>query len=370
MNFKIKKEILLTHLNYVSKAVSTKNVIPVLAGIKLTLDNKRLTLEASDDSIIIKTSIDKKEIEEINEIGSIVVPGRYILEIIRKIPNETINIETDGLKIFITTPSSEYTLNGIDSSEFPNYQFELNKEPIILKQKTLIEIINQTSFAASFQESRPILTGINFKIKGKIFEAVATDSYRLAKKTINLTKETDNHIDIVVPKMSLIELLKILNNDGDVELHIFNNKIVFKFGDILFQSRLLNGTFPNVSSFVPEKYNLEITSNINDLYNIIDRTSLLSDSDKNIIQMEITNNELITTCDTLQIGKVEERIIIKKNNNNNLKISFNAKFMMEALKSFDCKEVEILLTDETKQFIIRNPLNEDLLQLIVPVRTY
>lgn len=370
MNLKIKRDILLSNLNYVSKAVSSKNVIPVLAGIKWVLTNEGLSLEASDESIIINCFIKKDSIEEIKETGSIIVPGRYILDIIRKLPNEMINIETDGLKILITTPSSEYTLNGMDPSEFPDYQLELNKKPIILDQKVLFNAITQTSFAASAQESRPILTGINLKIKDKVLEAVATDSYRLSRKTINIAEGNDDPVDIVIPKVSLIELLKILDEKDVIELHIFNNKIVFKFNNILFQSRLLNGTFPNVSTLIPEDCTLEVTSSLDALYNIIDRTSLLSDSDKNIIQMEINNNELITTCDTLQVGKVEERIIIEKNNNIDLKISFNAKFMMEALKSFQSKKIVLLLTNETKQFIIKDPTDESLIQLIVPVRTY
>jgi DNA polymerase-3 subunit beta len=254
MNFKIKRDLLLSNLNYVSKAVSTKNVIPVLAGIKFLLTEDGLSLEASDESIIIKCTIKKNDIAEIKEVGSIVVPGKYILDIIRKLPNETVNIETDGLKILITTPSSEYTLNGIDASEFPDYPLELNKKPIIMNQKVLLNIINQTSFACSTQESRPILTGINFKIKENTLEAVATDSYRLSKKVINIEKSNDDPLDIVIPKTSLMELLKILNEKDIIELHIFSNKIVFKFDNILFQSRLLNGTFPNISTLIPESY--------------------------------------------------------------------------------------------------------------------
>ncbi|HHT37985.1 MAG TPA: DNA polymerase III subunit beta [Mollicutes bacterium] len=370
MKLKIKKDILLSNLNYVARAVSTKNVIPVLAGIKFTLNENGLYLEASDESIVIKTFIDKSNIQEINETGSIVIPGRYILDITRKIPHEIINLETDGLKILITTPSSEYNLNGIDATEFPDYNLDLIKTPIILEQKHLLNIINQTSFAASMQESRPILTGINIKIDGDILEAVATDSYRLAVKKINLDNSINDNIDIVIPKSSLIELSKLLNEDEKIELHIFNNKIIFKFDNLLFQSRLLNGTFPNISTLIPTEHNIEVIVNLDELYNIIDRTSLLSDTDKNIIQMKITNNELITSCDTLQVGKVEERIIVEKNNNNNLKISFNARFMMEALKSFQSEKIKMLLINETKQFIIKALNDESLIQLIVPVRTY
>ena len=370
MNLKIKKDVLLTNLNFVAKAVSTKNVIPVLAGIKFTLEKTGLYLEASDESIVIKTFIDKENISEIREEGSIVIPGRYILDIVRKIPHEIINIETDGLKILITTPSSEYNLNGIEASEFPDYNLDIVKKPIVIDQKNLIDIINQTSFAASTQESRPILTGINIKFSEDTLEAVATDSYRLAIKKLKVDSKIEDNIDIVIPKSSLMELSKLLEEENKIELHIFNNKIIFKFDNVLFQSRLLNGTFPNINTLIPTDYTLEVTTDLNNLYNIIDRTSLLSDTDKNIIQMEITDNELITTCDTLQVGKVEERIIVEKNNNNNLKISFNAKFMMEALKSFDGKKINLLLTNETKQFVIKDVEDNSLIQLIVPVRTY
>lgn len=370
MNLKIKKDVLLTNLNYVSRAVSTKNVIPVLAGIKFVLNKEGLYLEASDESIIIKSFIKKDDIEDANEFGSIVIPGKYIVDIIRKLPNDIVNIKVDGLKILITTPSSEYTLNGMNVSEFPDYSIELHKKPVILDQKVLINIVNQTSFACSTQESRPILTGINFKKKDNVLDAIATDSYRLSKKTITIENGNDDEIDVVIPKNSLMELIKILDGEDIIELHIFNNKIVFKFDNILFQSRILTGTFPNIKSLIPNEYNLEVTSNLDELYNIIDRTSLLSDTDKNIIQMEISNNELITTCDTLQVGNVEERIIIEKNNKENIKISFNARFMMEAIRSFQSKKVKIMLVNEIKQFVLKDPEDESLIQLIVPVRTY
>lgn len=370
MNLKIKKEILLSSLNYVSKAVSSKNIIPVLAGIKFDLNKDGLSLEASNESIIIKSFIDKKDIELMKETGTIVIPGRYIFDIIKKLPSEIISIETDGLKIQITTPSSEYTLNGIDANEFPNYKLELNKNPIIMDQKVLIDIINQTSFACSTQESKTVLTGINIKINNKKLEAIATDSYRLSKKSVILSDASDDEVDFVIPKDSLLELLKILDEKNTIELHIFNNKIIFKFKKIIFQSRLINGSFPNINSLIPTEYTLEVESTLSDLYDIIDRTSLLSDGEKNTIKLEVNNNELITTCDTLQVGKVEERIIIKKNKDVNISISFNARYMMEALRSYKNKKVKLLFTHEIKPFLIKDEEDESLLQLIVPVRTY
>lgn len=370
MKFIIKKTILLNHLNYVSRAISTKNIIPVLSGIKFDLTKKGLFLEASDENIIINTLLPKDKIESILEEGKIIIPGKYILEIIRKIPNELINFETDGQKILITTESSEYTLNGMNYEDFPTYNFEFNKEPILINSKTIESIVNQVAFSTSLQESRPILTGINFKLEKDKLEVVATDSYRLSLKTFKLENKGKETYDFVLPKTSLLELVKIIDSKKEIETHIFNNKIIFKFDNILFQSKLLVGTFPNINSLIPKEISIEIKANLDNLYNLIDRTSLLSDSEKNIIQLEINTNELIATCETVQIGKVEERLLIENKSNKNLKISFNAKYMLEALKSFENKNIIIKFVSEIKQFIIQEENNEELIQLIVPVRTY
>ena len=182
MKLKIEKEILLENLNAVTKAISTRNIIPVLNGIEFNLEKKGLYLTATNNDITIKTFIDKKNIKEINEEGKIIIYGRYLLEIIRKLPSEIITIEEiDGNKTVISTKNSKYNLNCFSVNEFPKIDFKETSNPIIILSSTLKELINQTSFATSLQESRPLLTGINMKIIGNILECVATDSYRLAK---------------------------------------------------------------------------------------------------------------------------------------------------------------------------------------------
>ena len=260
MKFSIKKEILLENLNNVSKAVSSKNVIPVLGGIKFNLTKEGLFLTATNNEIDIECFIDKKYIDKIESTGTIVIQGKYLLEIVRKLPDGLINIEIiDGLKILIYTANSNFNLNGINSKEFPNISLDISTSPIILSKKIIKNIVNQTLFATSTQESRPILTGINFKIENDQMECISTDSYRLSKKIIKLDNVVDNLINIVIPGKNLGELFKILNDeDENVEIHIFSNKILFKFDNILFQSRLLNGTFPDTSRLIPTEFELEI----------------------------------------------------------------------------------------------------------------
>ena len=373
MKLKIKKELLLDGLNKVSKAISSKNLVPVLQGIKFDLTKKGLVLTASDNDITIQVNIDNCDDMNIEKEGSIIIQGKYILDIVRKLPDEFINIEViDDLKINIYTDNSEFNLNGINKNEYPNISLETSKSPLIINSKVFRSIINQTSFASSTDESRPILTGINFKITGDLMECNSTDSYRLARCVITLNDKVDDNYNIVIPSKNLLEFVKIMNDDEhDTELHIFNNKILIKDNNILFQSRLISGTYPNTSNLLPDEFILNIKVNVNDLYNVIDRASILSsDKEKNIVSFEIDGNKLYVKSSSTEIGRVEEKMNIEKDNQENLKISFVAKYMMEALKSFNGEDVTISFVGEVKPIILKSDKDEGLTQLVLPIRTY
>ncbi len=374
MKLKIKKDLLLDGLSKVSKAISTKNLVPVLAGIKFELEKEGLTLTASDNDITIQVFIESNSDDmTIDQVGSIIIQGKYILDIVRKLPDEFINIEVvDDLKIIIYTENSEFNLNGISKSEYPNILLESSKNPISVNSRVFRSIINQTSFASSNDEARPILTGINFKILGNVLECNSTDSYRLARKVIQLETAVEDNYNIVIPSKNLLEFIKIMDDsEENLELHVFNNKILIKFNNLLFQSRLISGTYPNTANLLPDEFMLSIHAKISDLYSVIDRASILtSDKEKNIVTFEIVQNTLYVRSSSAEIGRVEEKMSIEKSNSENLKISFVAKYMMDALKSFDDDKVEISFVGEVKPIILKSEKDEGLTQLVLPIRTY
>jgi len=373
MKLKIKKETLLDNLNKVSKAISTKNLIPILSGIKFELSEKGLTLTASDNDITIQTFLPKNDDMIIDKEGSIIIQGKYILDIVRKLPDEYINIEViDELKILIYTDNSEFNLNGINKNEYPNISLEESKKIVYINNKIFRNIINQTSFATSSDEARPVLTGINFNIVGDILECNATDSYRLAKKTIKLSSISSENYNFVVPSKNLTEYNKILDlGDENIEMHIFSNKILFKYNNLLFQSRLINGNYPNTSNLWPTESVLTITANIDELYNVIDRASILtSDKEKNIVTFEINEDTLLVKSSSAEIGRVEEKMKIVKDKEEKMRISFSAKYMMEALKSFEGGTAELSFFGEIKPIIVRKKEDASLEQLVLPIRTY
>ena len=375
MKFTIKKDLLLDALIKVSKAISTKNLIPVLGGIKFELKRKKLILTASDNDITIQSVIvsDNEDDFKIESDGSIIIQGKYILDIVRKLPDKYVNVEViDELKILIYTDNSEFNLNGISESEYPSINLEESKKKIDLSAGTLKNIVNQTAFASSNEESKPVLTGINFNIVGDILECNSTDSYRLSRKIVKLNKSAEENYNIVIPSHNLVEFTKIVGEDDEIiELHIFNNKILFKKDNLKFESRLINGTYPNTSNLLPEDSMLIVNTNLNEFYNVIDRVSILtSDKEKNIVTLETKDNTLVLKSSSVEIGRVEEKMNITKNNDENIKISFSAKYMMEALKSFSTETVDLHFVGEIKPILIKSTEDESLTQLVLPIRTY
>ena len=355
MKFKVKKEILLESLNNTARAISTKNLIPILTGIKFELKEDGLYLYASDTDVSIRSFISKDKLTSTSELGSIVIGGKYIVEIIRKLPNTDISIEViDGYKLIVSTDNTEFNLNGINPNEFPNLDLDETKEPIVVNNGIFKDIINQTVFATSQSETRPLLTGINFKLSGNSFEILATDSYRLARKYVEIDKDIENEVNIVVPGKNLLELTKMLDDDtASVEMHL---------------SRLLSGTYPTTSNIIPKDFNIELECKFDDLFNMIDRASLLtSDREKNTVKLTLTKDELMISSNSPEIGRVEEKMNISSDKEIN--ISFSSKFMLDAIKSFNKEKVVLCMNNDSSPIVIKNNEDSSLVQLVLPIKT-
>ena len=374
MKLSIKQKVLMEHLNYVIRGISNKNLIPILNCIKFELTNEGLYLLSTDNELAIKTFIPASEIDNIDIKGEILISGRYIYDIVRKLSNEVINIEEIiDSQVLITTESSSFKLNCNNVSEFPSIDLEFTGTPVLMDKRVFKTTINQTIFATSTQESRPILTGINFKINENIMEVTATDSYRLSKKRIILDSNVEDNVDIIIPSRNLNEIIRLMSDDEEkMELHIFSNKVIFKIGNLIVMTRLINGNYPDTNKLIPENFELKIKLNLDNFYNDIDRASLLTNAEeKNIIKLETKNDIMIISSSNMpEIGNVEEKIKIEKNVDCDIKISFSSKYMMDAIKTFDSEEVELSFNGEIKPIIINYVDNDDLTQLILPIRTY
>ncbi|MGM0495403.1 MAG: DNA polymerase III subunit beta [Bacillota bacterium] len=373
MNFSIDTDVLLNNILIAQKALSTKTPAPYLQGIKLEVYDNEIIVITSNSDISIKISI-KDESLNIEDEGEILIPGKVFVEFIRKLDKGIVEFSViDNSVLKITSKHTDLSLNLLNVEDYPNIDFNLKDEPIKLESKLMKSVIKQTTFATSTIENRPILTGVNIKVVDDELTAIATDSFRLSQKQIKVTKNFDK-MNVVIPGKSLDELYKILELDlEEILIHLDKKSIIFEYGNILFQSRLLDGSFPETSRLIPNEFPIILKFNINDLAIAIERASLLSvkDSISSIVKLNLkANNEVEITSNSPEIGKVIEEVKpLEVEASSTLKIAFSSRYFLDALKTFDSNEVFVKFTGEIRPFIIENVKEKGLIQLILPVRT-
>ncbi len=373
MRFEINKDKLLYNLLIAQKALSTKTPNPALQGVKIDVEKDHLVLTTSNSDISIKVSVEDNSLD-IEETGSVLIPGKYFIEIVRKLDGQVVSLSSaeDNL-LRIEADHSDITLNMLDLEDYPALTFKEKDDFIKVNVRTLKTIIRQTAFATSSIENRPILTGVNFTINEKALSGVATDSYRLSQKTINL-EESYESMNVIIPGKSLEELMKILeNNTADVEVHFDQNKVLFKYENVMFHSRLLEGNFPETSKLIPSEFPVQIKFNKEQLITAIERASLLSsrDGQNAIVKLNVRQDDIVEiSSNSPEIGRVLEEVHpVDEIQGSPLKIAFSSKYILEALKVFNSSEVTVKFTGEIRPFIIDGEYDEDMLQLILPVKT-
>ncbi|KOO45916.1 DNA polymerase III subunit beta [Priestia koreensis] len=378
MKFIIAKDALVQSVQDVMKAVSSRTTIPILTGIKIVATDEGVTLTGSDSDISIESFIpveeDGKEIVDIHHSGSIVLPARFFSEIVRKLPKESVEIEVQPhFSTVIRSGKAEFNLNGLDAEEYPHLPQIEEENAFKISTDLLKNMIRQTVFAVSTSETRPILTGVNWKVEDKILTCIATDSHRLALRKAPVEIDADSSYNVVIPGKSLSEFSKILDDSHDlVDIVITNNQVLFKTKHILFFSRLLDGNYPDTSRLIPSESKTDMTLNVKEFLQAIDRASLLAKEGRNNVVKLSTLEEGVVeiSSNSPEIGKVIEEVQSQSIDGEDLKISFSAKYMLDALKALEGTEIKVSFTGAMRPFIIRTPEDDSMLQLILPVRTY
>ncbi|HLR14312.1 MAG TPA: DNA polymerase III subunit beta [Bacillota bacterium] len=378
MQFSVDRQKLIASLQEVMVAVSSRAAIPILTGIKIQATEKGLTLTGSDSNISIESFIPAEEdgtlfVEDITP-GSIVLQARYFPQIIRKLPENIVHIEADNeLNVTIQSGKALYNLNGQDAEEYPQLPKIQVDEQFSIPTDLLKSIIKQTVFAISTMETRPILTGVNLQVSDGELTITATDSHRLASRKAKLEDTSIEIPSIVIPGKSLDELYKILDDSIEtIEVSMTNNLVLFKTKDLYFLSRLLDGKYPETSRLIPDESKTQLHIKTRDLLHTIDRASLLGKEERNnVVKLSTIDNERIEiTSNSPEVGQVAEEMSLESMTGEELKISFSAKYMIDALRAVECDEISIDFTGAMRPFIIRPTNGDPILQLIVPVRTY
>lgn len=382
MKFTINRNALTTQLANVSRAIPSKATIQILTGLKLSVSNEGITLIGSDSDISIESflPIDDETLNlTIEETGHVVLPARLFNEIVKKLPLENVTIEmNENFSVTVTSGKAMFNIVGIDGDAYPHLpEIEADKR-ITLPTASFKQMINQTIFAASNQESRPVLTGIHLQATSNYLTAIATDSHRLSKREIPVDiNETQLNFDaITIPKKTMTELTRIIEDDQTLFMIVAQQQVIFIADNLTIYSRLLEGNYPETSRLIPTSHQTEMVVNANEFHQAIDRAALMSHEGKNnVVQLTVDNAVVELSVSGNEAGHVAEIINTKTAGGDDLKISFNPDYMKDALKSFGDIAVKVefqsavrplLISAETESEIPHNQL----LQLLTPVRTH
>ena len=376
INFSINKNLFLQALNTTKRAISLKNAIPILSTVKIDVTNEGITLIGSNGQISIENFISIKNENAgllVTSSGSILLEATFFINVVSSLPDVTLDFkEIEQKQIVLTSGKSEITLKGKDADQYPRIQEISASSPLVLETSVLKNIINETAFAASTQESRPILTGVHFVLtENKNLKTVATDSHRMSQKKIVLEKNGDN-FDVVIPSRSLREFSAVFTDDIEtVEIYFTNNQLLFRSENISFYTRLLEGNYPDTDRLIPTEFTSIVTFDKNNLRYAMERARLLSNATQNgTVKLEIINDVVSAHVNSPEVGRVNEEIDTESISGQDLTISFNPTYLIDSLKAINSEKVTISFISAVRPFtLVLNEDTENFIQLITPVRT-
>lgn len=358
-----KKSDLAKGVNIVSKAVPSKTTMPILECVLIDATMNTINLTANDMELGIQTEIEG----EIVERGMIAIDARFFSEIVRKLPDNDVIIESDGsLQTTIICEKAKFDISGKPGEEFSYLPVVEKENSIEISQFTLKEIIRQTIFSIADNDSNKLMTGELFEIKDNILRVASLDGHRISIRKVELKDEVSEK-KLVVPGKTLTEVSKILSGEAEsmVNISYTNNHIVFEFDRTIVVSRLIEGEYFKIDQMLSKDYDTKVRINKREFLNCIDRATLLiKEGDKKPIIINI-GDEIMELKIKSQIGSMNEEIMITKEGKD-LLIGFNPKFLIDALRVIDDEEVTLYLMNAKAPCFIKDD-TESYIYLILPV---
>ena len=364
MKFRIPQKSLMNSLSIIIRAVSNRSNLSILKGILIEVKENKVTFISTDLEIGIQNDIEAFVISE----GKTVVDARLFSEIIRKLPNASVDIiKTEENNLVIKYGTTEFIISTWNANEYPELPQVKGGDKYSLEEDLFKNMIKQTIFSTSKIDSKPILKGVLFEIKKNELNMVALDGYRLALRKGKIN--TENSHKVVIPDKTLSEVSRIINSEEEnkIDINIAENHVIFYIGKSKIISRLLEGEFINYKQIIPNEFNTKIIVETKKLIDCLERASLIStESKKNLVKMNILEDKVIILSNS-ELGKGYEEIEIEKEGEN-IEIAFNSKYIIEALKVIEEEKVIFSFTTNVRPGIIKPVNNDNYIYLVLPVR--
>lgn len=365
MKFSCERYLLLTAVNTAGRCAASKSPIPALEGLLIEAG-----AEVKITGYDLKKGIYTHFPADVAEPGAVVLGARIFAEIVRSLPDGIVTISCDSsLAVTIRCGASVFNIIGTDAEEYPELPMVDNENCIGLPQKLLGEMIHQTIFAVSDNESRPVYTGSLFELDGNSLTVVAVDGYRLALRRENVEGEGMPACKFIVPGTALLDLEKLCSDTDDkVDITVGAKHISFVVGDTVLISRRLEGEFLNYKKSIPQEFNIRVKIERSELLRVVSRVSLIIDEKiKNPLRLTFGDGELSLVCAT-GVGKANDRCPIS-GDGKGLEIGFNNRYLLDALKAAPADELTLCLNTDSSPCVIKAADGSDNFSyMILPVR--
>ncbi len=363
MKLQVTQENLSKALNNVARIASSRNTLPILSNVLLKTVDNRLCVAATDLNIAITQFVGSK----VNEEGAITVPARLAQDFISSLPPGPIELKLEDTKLKVTAGQHKSTINGTLADDYPVMPKIKNGHKWQINSEALKKALNQTVIAASNDDARPVLTGVNFHTENNELFIAATDSYRLAEKSLGKVKNAAN---VLIPASSLQDLLRVLDAAAeDIEITSDEQQILFKTGDAELVTRLIDGKFPDYKKLIPSKFETSATLSRDELANITKVSSLFARETGGSIVLEVDGdkNEVNISSLASQLGENSAKAEAKTKGSG--QITLNSRFIIDALNAIDTGEVFIGFNQKLEPFVIKKAGQDDYTHIIMPLKS-
>jgi len=354
-------------LSVASRFASAKAQLPVLGNIYLSANTNKLLICSTNLEVSVAIAIGAKVVTG----GEITIPSRVISELITNLTPGPITLTSEKEVLEISSSNFSSSISGMNAADFPKVPESLGKNPFSIPKDVLLQALSQVSFAASVDETRPVLTGVLFLFKKGGVTLVATDGFRLSQKKLAL-KTFEKEKNMILPKGALLELSRLTNEDEDISFSVReeDNQVVFGVGDIVLTTRVLDGEFPDFEKIIPKETRVRVSVDKEDFLRGVKLASVFARDSANIVRLSLKKDGVFIQAESQMAGRGESVIEakIEGSTTNGFEITFNYRFLEEFLHAVPGEDVSIGLSSENSPGVFTDPSDPNFLHLIMPVR--
>src|SRR5690348_1840920 len=356
------KDDLVQGLSIVGRAVSTRTAIQILSGILIEARGEDLRLAATDMELSLRASVPAR----VEGDGSIVLPGRTLVDIARLLPGDDVTIEHSAAEsvVHIASGSASYTLHTYNAEDFPRLPELTDTQTFEIDREALLETIGRVARAASRDEARPVLTGVLVQFAGEKLVMAATDSYRLAVKETTLDGAVPE-LEAIVPSRALTELARIATGGEAVEVGVHENQVLFAVDGAWLTTRRIDGQFPNYRQLLPEQFEHEMTMPRTEVLEVVRRASVMIQR-ATPLQLRFADGELTVIARTHEVGESQESMPAPFSGET-IEIGFNADFLRDGLESVDGDDIRFKLISPLRPAVLQGD-GDEFTYLVMPIR--